>query len=171
MVLIKALGSDGDLLSYTFCFYFILRRLWLSCSSPQDNRISLVDYVVSYYLHNVDKVLVKKKYEAKLFQVDYLCLFPFGKLYFESKEKFNFWVPDVIVVAFLNCIPQNGGTDKSIFPLPEPQDVFLAAQVKFDDLIRDLRQLGRDLTSKWRHQPSFIPAPSLNPKKYSLSLG
>lgn len=61
----------------------------------RDNRISLVDYVVSYYLHNVDK---------------------------------------------------NGGTDKSIFPLPEPQDVFLAAQVKFDDLIRDLRQLGRDLT-------------------------
>lgn len=24
----------------------------------QDNRISLVDYVVSYYLHNVDKVLI-----------------------------------------------------------------------------------------------------------------
>ncbi|XP_051265961.1 formin isoform X1 [Dicentrarchus labrax] len=61
----------------------------------RDNRISLVDYVVSYYLHYVDK---------------------------------------------------NAGTDKSIFPLPEPQDVFLAAQVKFDDLNRDLRQLGRDLT-------------------------
>uniref|UniRef100_A0A3Q1JKH7 FH2 domain-containing protein n=1 Tax=Anabas testudineus TaxID=64144 RepID=A0A3Q1JKH7_ANATE len=62
----------------------------------RDNRISLVDYVVSYYLHNVD---------------------------------------------------QNAGTDKSMFPLPEPQDVFLAAQVKFDDLNRDLRQLGRELTS------------------------
>lgn len=61
----------------------------------RDNRISLLDYVVSYYLHNVDK---------------------------------------------------NAGTDKSAFPLPEPQDVFLAAQVKFDDLSRDLRQLGRDLT-------------------------
>ncbi|XP_035851223.1 formin isoform X2 [Sander lucioperca] len=61
----------------------------------KDNRISLVDYMVSYYLHNVDK---------------------------------------------------HAGTDKSIFPLPEPQDVFLAAQVKFDDLNRDLRQLGRDLT-------------------------
>ncbi|XP_032399519.1 formin [Etheostoma spectabile] len=60
----------------------------------KDNRISLVDYVVSYYLHNVDK---------------------------------------------------HSGTEKSIFPLPEPQDVFLAAQVKFDDLNRDLRQLGRDL--------------------------
>ncbi|GLD49663.1 formin-like protein [Lates japonicus] len=61
----------------------------------RDNRISLVDYVVSCYLHKVDK---------------------------------------------------NAGTDKSMFPLPEPQDVFLAAQVKFDDLNRDLRQLGRDLT-------------------------
>ncbi|KAF3703100.1 Formin Limb deformity protein [Channa argus] len=62
----------------------------------RDNRISLVDYVVSYYLHNVDK---------------------------------------------------NAGTDRSTFPLPEPQDVFLAAQVRFDDLNRDLRQLGRDLTT------------------------
>ncbi|XP_041832732.1 formin [Melanotaenia boesemani] len=61
----------------------------------RDNRISLVDYVVSYYLHNMDK---------------------------------------------------NAGTDKSMFPLPEPQDVFLAAQVKFDDLNRDLRQLKQDLT-------------------------
>lgn len=62
----------------------------------RDNRISLVDYVVSYYLHNVDV--------------------------------------------------QNAGTDRSAFPLPEPQDVFLASQVKFDDLGRDLAQLGRDLT-------------------------
>ncbi|KAM7395126.1 hypothetical protein PAMA_006735 [Pampus argenteus] len=61
----------------------------------RDNRISLVDYVVSYYLRNMDK---------------------------------------------------NAGTDKSIFPLPEPQDVFQAAQVGLDDLSRDLRQLGRDLT-------------------------
>ncbi|XP_053736217.1 formin-like isoform X4 [Synchiropus splendidus] len=61
----------------------------------QDNRINLVDYVVSYYLHNMDK---------------------------------------------------NAGTDKSLFPLPEPQDVFMAAQVKFEDLDRDLRQLGRDLS-------------------------
>lgn len=61
----------------------------------RDNRISLVDYVVSYYLRNLD---------------------------------------------------EHAGTERSIFPLPEPQDVFLAAQVKFDDLTRDLRQLRRDLT-------------------------
>ncbi|XP_072772376.1 formin isoform X1 [Nerophis lumbriciformis] len=60
----------------------------------RDNRISLVDYVVSYYLHNVDK---------------------------------------------------NAGTDNSGFPLPEPQDVFLAAQVNFDELEAELRRLGRDL--------------------------
>ncbi|XP_077366248.1 formin [Festucalex cinctus] len=60
----------------------------------KDNRISLVDYLVSYYLHNVDK---------------------------------------------------NAGTDKSTFPLPESQDVFLAAQLNFDDLTAELRKLGRDL--------------------------
>ncbi|XP_072545897.1 formin-like isoform X3 [Salminus brasiliensis] len=62
----------------------------------RDNRISLVDYVVSYYLRNID---------------------------------------------------ENAGTDKSVFPLPEPQDFFLAAQVKFDDLSKDLRKLKRDLTA------------------------
>uniref|UniRef100_A0A8C7Q1V1 Formin 1 n=1 Tax=Oncorhynchus mykiss TaxID=8022 RepID=A0A8C7Q1V1_ONCMY len=61
----------------------------------RDNRISLVDYVTSYYLRNLD---------------------------------------------------ENAGTEKSVFPLPEPQDVFLAAQVKFEDITKDLRQLRRDLT-------------------------
>ncbi|XP_077566785.1 formin [Stigmatopora nigra] len=61
----------------------------------RDNRISLVDYMVSYYLHNVDK---------------------------------------------------NAGTDKSTFPLPEPQDVFLAAQLNFEDLNAELQKLGKDLT-------------------------
>lgn len=41
---------------------------------------------------------------------------------------------------------QDAGTDKSVFPLPEPQDFFLAAQVKFDDLFKDMRKLKRDLT-------------------------
>ncbi|MCJ8737063.1 hypothetical protein PDJAM_G00019580 [Pangasius djambal] len=62
----------------------------------RDHRISLVDYVVSYYLRNIDK---------------------------------------------------DAGTDKSIFPLPEPQEFFLAAQVKFDDLLKDMRKLKRDLTA------------------------
>uniref|UniRef100_A0A4W5N526 Formin 1 n=1 Tax=Hucho hucho TaxID=62062 RepID=A0A4W5N526_9TELE len=38
-------------------------------------------------------------------------------------------------------------TDKSAFPLPEPQDFFLAAQVKFEDLTKDMRKLKRDLTA------------------------
>lgn len=61
----------------------------------RDNRISLVDYVVSYYLRNLDK---------------------------------------------------NAGTDRSVLPLPEPQDIFLAAQVNFDDITKDLHQLRRDLS-------------------------
>ncbi|KAM6965328.1 formin [Aplochiton taeniatus] len=61
----------------------------------KDNRISLVDYVVSCYLRNLD---------------------------------------------------ESAGTDASEFPLPEPEDVFLAAQVKFEDLAKDLRMLRRDLT-------------------------
>ncbi|XP_016149717.1 formin-like [Sinocyclocheilus grahami] len=61
----------------------------------RENHMSLLDYIVSYYLHHLDK---------------------------------------------------NAGTEKSIFPLPEPQDVFLSSQVKFDDLSKDLGKLNRDLT-------------------------
>ncbi|XP_059375750.1 formin-like [Carassius carassius] len=61
----------------------------------RDNRMSLVDYVVSYYLRNMD---------------------------------------------------ENAGTEKSVFPLPEPQDLFQAAQVKFEDLAKDLRKLKKELT-------------------------
>ncbi|KAL0969166.1 hypothetical protein UPYG_G00223370 [Umbra pygmaea] len=62
----------------------------------RDNRISLVDYVVGYYLRNFD---------------------------------------------------EHSGTDRSVFPLPEPQDFFLAAQVKFEDLTKDMRKLKKDLTA------------------------
>ncbi|XP_029937727.1 formin isoform X1 [Myripristis murdjan] len=62
----------------------------------RDNRISLVDYVVSYYLRNLDK---------------------------------------------------HAGTDKSVLPLPEPQDFFLASQVRFEDLAKDIRKLKIDLNA------------------------
>ncbi|XP_039596963.1 formin-like [Polypterus senegalus] len=60
----------------------------------RENRISLVDYVVAYYLRHMD---------------------------------------------------ENAGTELSTFPLPEPQDLFLAGQVKFEDLTKDLKKLSRDL--------------------------
>ncbi|KAL6486431.1 hypothetical protein MHYP_G00058230 [Metynnis hypsauchen] len=63
----------------------------------RDNHTSLLDYVVSYYLRNLD---------------------------------------------------ENAGTETCIFPLPEPQDVFLAAQVKFEDLSKELRKLGKDLAER-----------------------
>ncbi|KAM4013257.1 formin-1 isoform 3-T6 [Anomaloglossus baeobatrachus] len=52
---------------------------------------------------------------------------------------------DYVVRYYLRHCDQDGGTDKSVFPMPEPQDVFLAAQVKFEDLEKDLRKLKKDL--------------------------
>nr|XP_015206386.1 PREDICTED: formin-1 isoform X2 [Lepisosteus oculatus] len=54
---------------------------------------------------------------------------------------------DYVVTYYLRYMDKNAGTDKSIFPLPEPQDLFLAAQVKFDDLTKDLRKLKKELTA------------------------
>ncbi|KFP90233.1 Formin, partial [Apaloderma vittatum] len=52
---------------------------------------------------------------------------------------------DYVVIYYLRHCDKEAGTDKSIFPLPEPQDFFQASQVRFEDLIKDLRKLRRDL--------------------------
>ncbi|KAM7155911.1 formin-1 isoform 2-T3 [Molossus nigricans] len=52
---------------------------------------------------------------------------------------------DYVVKYYLRYYDQEAGTEKSIFPLPEPQDFFLASQVKFEDLTKDLRKLKRQL--------------------------
>ncbi|XP_061098613.1 formin-like [Conger conger] len=52
---------------------------------------------------------------------------------------------DYVASYYLRNFDKNPGTEKSVFPLPEPQDLFLAAQVKFEDLSRDLRKLQREL--------------------------
>ncbi|XP_066468400.1 formin-1 [Tiliqua scincoides] len=52
---------------------------------------------------------------------------------------------DYVMIYYLRHFDKEAGTDKSVFPLPEPQDFFQASQVKFEDLIKDLRKLKRDL--------------------------
>ncbi|XP_070776194.1 formin-like [Enoplosus armatus] len=54
---------------------------------------------------------------------------------------------DYVVLYYLRNFDKHAGTDKSVFPLPEPQDFFQAAQVKFDDLAKDIRKLKKDLTA------------------------
>uniref|UniRef100_A0A8C3WS62 Formin 1 n=1 Tax=Catagonus wagneri TaxID=51154 RepID=A0A8C3WS62_9CETA len=52
---------------------------------------------------------------------------------------------DYVVKYYLRYYDQEAGTEKSVFPLPELQDFFLASQVKFEDLVKDLRKLKRQL--------------------------
>ncbi|XP_044127766.1 formin-1 isoform X1 [Bufo gargarizans] len=52
---------------------------------------------------------------------------------------------DYVVRYYLRHFDKDAGTDKSLFPMPEPQDFFLAAQVKFEDVEKDLRKLKKDL--------------------------
>lgn len=40
---------------------------------------------------------------------------------------------------------QDAGRETCVYPLPEPQDLFQASQMKFDDFQRDLRKLRKDL--------------------------
>lgn len=90
--------------------------------------MNLVDYVVLYYLRNFDTV----RYE-------------------EPNSRW-FWGVDVLFLCsqmlfLLQCF-QHAGTDKSVFPLCEPQDFMQASQVKFEDLTKDCRKLKRDLTGR-----------------------
>ncbi|XP_074547890.1 formin isoform X1 [Halichoeres trimaculatus] len=54
---------------------------------------------------------------------------------------------DYVVLYYLRYFDKHAGTDKSVYPLPEPQDFFQAAQVKFEDLTKDIRKLKKDLTT------------------------
>lgn len=40
---------------------------------------------------------------------------------------------------------QDAGRETCVYPLPEPQDLFQASQMKFEDYQRDLRKLRKDL--------------------------
>lgn len=40
---------------------------------------------------------------------------------------------------------QDAGKEQCVFPLPEPQDLFQASQMKFEDFQKDLRKLKKDL--------------------------
>ncbi|CAG10676.1 unnamed protein product, partial [Tetraodon nigroviridis] len=58
---------------------------------------------------------------------------------------------DYVVLYYLRNFDKHAGTEKSVFPLPDPQEFFQAAQVKFDDLIKDARKLKKDLTAQEEH--------------------
>ncbi|XP_033498773.2 formin isoform X1 [Epinephelus lanceolatus] len=91
----------------------------------RDNRINLVEYVVLYYLRNFDKVRHHQSDSHNITLLNHLSL---NTLMFVPPFK-------------------NAGTEKSVFPMPEPQDFFQAGQVKFEDLTKDIRKLKRDLTA------------------------
>ncbi|XP_078213391.1 formin-2 isoform X5 [Callithrix jacchus] len=50
-----------------------------------------------------------------------------------------------IVSYYLRNLDEDAGKEQCLFPLPEPQDLFQASQMKFEDFQKDLRKLKKDL--------------------------
>ncbi|XP_054828097.1 formin-2 [Eublepharis macularius] len=50
-----------------------------------------------------------------------------------------------IVSYYLRNFDEDAGKEQCIFPLPEPQDLFQASQLKFEEFQKDLRKLKKDL--------------------------
>ncbi|XP_067286268.1 formin-2 isoform X2 [Pseudorasbora parva] len=50
-----------------------------------------------------------------------------------------------IVSYYLRHFDEDAGRETCVFPLPEPQDLFQASQMKFEDLTKDLLRLRKDL--------------------------
>ncbi|XP_030355506.1 formin-2 isoform X3 [Strigops habroptila] len=50
-----------------------------------------------------------------------------------------------IVSYYLRNFDQDAGKEQCIFPLPDPQDLFQASQMKFEDFQKDLRKMKKDL--------------------------
>uniref|UniRef100_A0A670XXQ8 Formin 1 n=1 Tax=Pseudonaja textilis TaxID=8673 RepID=A0A670XXQ8_PSETE len=63
----------------------------------------------------------------------------------DVKSRVRISLADYVVIYYLRHCDKEAGTQNSVFPLPEPQDFFQASQVKFEDLVKDLRKLKRDL--------------------------
>ncbi|XP_078213393.1 formin-2 isoform X7 [Callithrix jacchus] len=53
-----------------------------------------------------------------------------------------------IVSYYLRNLDEDAGKEQCLFPLPEPQDLFQASQMKFEDFQKDLRKLKKDLKAK-----------------------
>uniref|UniRef100_A0A673HB95 FH2 domain-containing protein n=1 Tax=Sinocyclocheilus rhinocerous TaxID=307959 RepID=A0A673HB95_9TELE len=49
--------------------------------------------------------------------------------------------------TILRVWPTDAGKETCVYPLPEPQDLFLASQMKFEDFQRDLRKQRKDLNA------------------------
>ncbi|XP_035262046.1 formin-2 isoform X1 [Anguilla anguilla] len=52
-----------------------------------------------------------------------------------------------IVAYYLRHFDEDAGKETCVYPLPEPQDLFQASQMKFDDFQKDLRKLRKDLNA------------------------
>ncbi|KAF6736309.1 Formin-2 [Oryzias melastigma] len=52
-----------------------------------------------------------------------------------------------IVAYYLRHFDEDAGKETCVYPLPEPQDLFQASQMKFEDFQRDLRKLRKDLNA------------------------
>ena len=52
-----------------------------------------------------------------------------------------------VLIYLKSVLPadQDAGKEQCVFPLPEPQDLFQASQMKFEDFQKDLRKLKKDL--------------------------
>ncbi|KAL4640128.1 formin-2-like isoform X1 [Arapaima gigas] len=52
-----------------------------------------------------------------------------------------------IVSYYLRHFDEDAGKETCVYPLPEPQDLFQASQMKFEDFQKDLRKLRKDLNA------------------------
>ncbi|KAI1886939.1 hypothetical protein AGOR_G00200930 [Albula goreensis] len=52
-----------------------------------------------------------------------------------------------IVAYYLRHFDEDAGRETCVYPLPEPQDLFQASQMKFEDFQKDLRKLRKDLNA------------------------
>nr|XP_005999003.1 PREDICTED: formin-2 [Latimeria chalumnae] len=50
-----------------------------------------------------------------------------------------------VVSYYLRHFDEDAGKEQCVFPLPEPQDLFQASQLKFEDFQKDLRKIKKDL--------------------------
>ncbi|MBN3272509.1 FMN2 protein, partial [Polyodon spathula] len=71
-----------------------------------------------------------------------------------------------IIAYYLRHFDEDAGRENSLFPLPEPHDLFQSSQMKFEDFQKDLRKLRKDLNG---NSILWSPGGDMRENKISIS--
>ncbi|CAB1312732.1 unnamed protein product, partial [Coregonus sp. 'balchen'] len=130
--------------TFVECISSILRKVEIlqrMCTTLQSGQFVMQTYVLAF--GNFMNGGNRSRGQADSFTLDILPKLKDVKSSDNSQSLLSY-----IVAYYLKNFDKDAGRETCVYPLPEPQDLFQASQIKFEDFQRDLRKLRKDLNGE-----------------------